>query len=199
MMQHTPTPTPTPEPNCPPPPPQPWPTVTFTVTLKEEQPSQWHMIYNGTDYGPTEYPTLSIPCNNTGVFNYTISQGANFAPDKGGKIEAIGIVGGNAKPLHAGVANGLIKVTSHSNTALSFTDANSTPAPNKLNYILYFNNNSQLDPIIQNGGCCNVTGPGESNSSFLQSTAFMIAVVVLAVLVLGYVGYRMFAAKPPVE
>jgi hypothetical protein len=174
MMQHTQT------PRCPPAPktPPPWPTVTYNVGLKEELPSQWHMIYNGQDYGPTQYPQLNVPCNTTGVFNFSITEGANFA------TQAIGIVGGSAKPPHAGVANGQISVTSQTTTALSFTDSNNNPSHNTLNYILYFNDNSQLDPIIDNGGCC-----GRSNffSSPVEITGGELALYLLIAFVAGMV------------
>ena len=149
------------------------------------------MTCNGQDYGST-YPKMSVPKDTSGVFNFTITQGASFAANgNGGKIEAIGIVGGAAKPPQAGVGSNQISVATPTGTTLSFTDSNSLTVPNKLNYILYFTDGTKVDPIIDNGGCCTVSHSG----SFFESQTFMTTAAVVAVLVLAYVAYRLFGAK----
>lgn len=182
----TPTPTPTPTPTCPPQTSTPA-SVTFSVQLKEEQPLQWHMLCGGQDYAPGNYPTLNVPYDNQATFNFAIAQGQNFAANP------IGVLGGANKPPHAGVGNGQINITTQTATALSFTDSNNLKGNNQLNYVLYFTDSSKLDPIIQNGGCCGVGGG--QGGGFFQSEAFTIAMIVLAVLVIGYIGYRLFGAK----
>lgn len=184
MMQNTPTPTPTPtSATCPPQTTTPT-SVAFSVTLQQVQ-QQWHMTCNGQDYGPGNYPNMSVPYNNTATFSFTITQGANFA------ASPIGVLAGSNKPPHAGVGNGQINVTTQTPTVLTFTDSNNVKGHNQLNYVLYFGDQTKLDPIIDNGGCCG----GVSHGGFFQSEAFMIAIVVLAVLVIAYVGYRLFGAK----
>lgn len=190
-MQNTPTPTPTPTPATCPPSSTGTNSVTFTVSLNQQQ-DGWHMVCNGTDYGPPGYPEISVPKDSVGVFNFSITSGANFPLNgPGNKINAVGIVGGNAKPPQAGNGSGLITVSPPTATTLSFTDSNNAKAANKLNYVLYFTDKSQLDPIIDNGGCC-----GAPRGGFFQSQAFVIALVVFAVLVVAYVGYRLFRSKP---
>lgn len=149
------------------------------------------MTCNGQDFG-SAYPTMSVPKDTQGVFNFTIAQGANFKPNgPGNQINAIGIVGGSAKPPQAGNGSGLISVSPPTATTLSFTDNNSVKAANKLNYVLYFSDGSKVDPIIDNGGCCTVSHSG----SFFQSQAFMTAAAVVVILVLAYLAYRLFGAK----
>ena len=164
--------------------------VTYTYTLKEEQPQQWHMIdSSGHDYGPGQYPQLSVAVGDTGTFAFTITQGANFA------ASPIGVVGGANKPPHAGVGNGQINVTVQTPTSLTFTDSNNLKGHNQLNYVLYFSDgpNSTLDPIISNGGCC--TAPGGGGTEVSQIDAAIIIAALAVVLLLIYFAYRKTSAK----
>ncbi len=174
-MQHMPNPTP---PTCPKMPDPPPPPVTFAITLKEEQPSQWHMIYANQDYGPGQYPPINVPCNTVGIFQFTITQGANFATDP------IGVSPGPNKPPHAGVGNGQITITKQTPTELWFSDANNLKSHNQLNYVLYFNDNSTLDPIIDNNGCCGqVIGGGNQNHLVWYAIGIVAAILIVFLIV----------------
>jgi hypothetical protein len=77
---------------------------------------------------------------------------------------------------------------------ITFKDANSNPVATSYMYTLNALRNGQpvtpLDPIISNGGCC----PGTRNTS--SSTIMLLAVALVAVLLLAYLGYRQFAKRP---
>jgi len=146
------------------------------------------MTCNGTDFGTT-YPEFPVPKDTQGVFNFTIAQGANFPLNgPGNKINAVGIVGGAAKPPQAGNGSGLISVSPPTATTLSFTDSNTTKAANKLNYVLYFTDGSKVDPIIDNGGCCTRS----FWSSPVEFTGAQFAGLLVIAFVLGLVAMRIF-------
>jgi hypothetical protein len=147
----------------------------------------WHMSWNGTDYGPGNYPPIPVAYNDTGVFTYTIkTAGVDF--DK----SPIGIDKGG-KPAK-GHVNGQIDVSKQStSTKLVFTDKNKDKGD--LNYVLYFNNKTTLDPIIQNGGCCQAAG-GTGNMVTLEYTTLAIYLAIAFVLgiVAGAIVRRMRSA-----
>jgi len=135
----------------------------------------WYMTHLGKESGPGQYPAIKIDYDRTADFTFTIKSGADFSTDP--KTGPISIQKGNAKPTGGGVDN-QITITNQSAKVLQFNDSNKQKGD--LNYVLHFSDGSQLDPIIDNGGCCQVDTGFWSQTRSLANDATFEAWVAIA-------------------
>lgn len=107
---------------------------------------RWEMSLNGgPKMGPDSYPTVNVAYKDTSHFTFTIADPGSITFSS----DPIDIQKGTTKPA-PGVDDQIKNVKVDNGTVLSFKDTNKDAGP--LNYVLSFNNATQLDPIIQNGG-----------------------------------------------
>lgn len=155
-------------------------TNSFTVTLTEPASGQWHMLYNGVDYGPGNYPVLHVPEKNDGYFTFVTGKGASSFTSS-----PIAVAAGNGKPA-ANHIDSQIDIKKNTASRLEFSDSNHDKGP--LNYVLYFSDASKLDPIIDNGGGHTIYRPPSAQLITLSYTSLAI-VLILVFIVGGAIGW----------
>jgi len=161
--------------------------LTPKVTLWQVQngnAKDWWMSHLGKDYGPGNYPEIAVDYGKKADFTFTIKQGsANFATN------AITIQKGKGKPNGGGGNDKQITITSQTANQLQFSDSNQVQGP--LNYILHFSDGSTLDPIIDNGGCCQAEYSFWSKTYMLDgATLGLYLLIAFAVGILAAIGVR---------
>lgn len=155
-------------------------TKSFTVTLTEPTKGDWHMLYNSIDYGPGHYPPLPVPYKDDGYFTFVIGKNASsFASSP------IAVAAGNGKPSVNHI-DSQIEIKKQTSSRLEFSDTNHDKGP--LNYVLYFNDGTTLDPIIDNGGGHTVYRPSTAQAITL-SYANLAIVLVLVFIIGGAIGW----------
>ena len=135
--------------------------------------SEWRMAKDdGNAQGPGNYPKLKVNYNDTGEFIFKIQNPKDvtfadpaFLPKKGAE--------------NPGDFNGQFDVTGEGTGTLIVKVANANPNGSEYVggdyvYELKFSNNTVLDPILTNGGCC------KPQSSQMLYTYAAGAVVLLA-------------------
>ena len=147
----------------------------------------WNLQHCLESGGPGHYPVLSAAYDEhpTFTFNITNLPGVTFAA-----ADPVWVQVGTAKPTAPDPAL-LAHIQGAGTRTLSFQDVNGGPTAT-LTYTLRFSNGSATDPIIQNGGCCQVAttpGGGTSGAWYASSnfwTGLVIgfaAAVILAVII----------------
>lgn len=146
-----------------------------TVHLtKGGNPAVWHMSLNGSNppSGPGHYPSISVQSKQTDTITFTIdTPGITFAQNNAFCAQA-----GTSKPTTCG---GPFTYTGAGTNQLVVTDLNTDHSQTSYYYVLNFSDNSQLDPIINNGGNGVWTGGG-TNTLIGEAalTALIVALVV---------------------
>lgn len=156
------------------------------VKLVQDQ-KTWIMHYNG-QHGPGNYPTIQLGKNQGPYFiTFTIdpSTAARFSED-----DPIWVAD-NAKPKglmnnHSQIAAWKVK---DSGTKLVVFDWNDEPG--NIHYQLNFNDNTTLDPVIENGG-----GPG-GQPIFGDVSSGVLLLAALVAFTLGMWVYKRVHGRLP--
>jgi hypothetical protein len=170
--------------------------TTPQVGLTETN-GQWSMVYQGTTYGPGQYPKIGIPCNSHGNFTFTIqgNSSVGFSSYNLPASTPISVAQGTAKPNGNSVDSQITGISvSNNGKVLQFSDSNLNQG--SLNYVLHFTDGSSLDPIIQNGGgCCTMMPPSTGGGIRLTSTSFVAGLVAGFLIALLLVALVRFGAR----
>lgn len=146
---------------------------------KSGSPAVWHMSLNGhASQGPKHYPPIDVKSHQTDTIVFKIDNpGITFAQSNAFCAQA-----GTSKPTTCG---GPFTVSGAGTNQLTVIDLNTDPHATTYTYVLNFSDNSQLDPIINNGG--NGLWGGVRTSTLLAEAALVSLVVALVVsLIVAY-------------
>lgn len=144
--------------------------ASYEILLDQRKGQWWMSIDKAVTWrGPGDYPCLPVQKGETGEFSFTIESGPNFA------VQPLGVSASASKKPKQGHIDGQITVNDRNETHLLFTDSNKSAGG--LNYVLFFEDNSVLDPIISNGG------PGKAQY-------LLYAFGAVLVIALGFAAFR---------